>query len=146
MYACLFLWGPCKKKGVDSFVSLIWCKPRVVPLTLDPCQCDQTKLMVSGPVATKQKSPLFSSCGAEVMLSPLPSCAGHQKSHGVCLCVCVVEQAKLSNHPSLCWPALCFAVVTPSGEHLVAWTLQPDSTPCMLWWKPGRRWLGSGVS
>lgn len=46
---------------------------KATPMTLDPCQHEQAKLLVSfaGPAATKQIIPLFFSCAAEVVCFPL---------------------------------------------------------------------------
>lgn len=88
MFACLFLYSWCtKKRGVDSFISLYGTNQELELLALDPYQCEQAELTVSDLAVKKQISSLFPSCGAEVMLSPFPSCAGHQRSHKVCLCV-----------------------------------------------------------
>lgn len=111
-----------------------------MPLTLDLCQPQHTKLTVSGPAATKQIRPLFSSRGAEVVLDT--------RDHTVCdgVLVAWAEWAKLSTHPSQRRPAMRFAVVTPRGEQSVAWALQLDSPPRRWWWrKPGQKCLSTGV-
>lgn len=105
--------------------------------------------MVSFPgrAAAKQISLHFSSCGAEVLhflLSPSPFVCTQQGSGGPCLIACVLW-AKLSECLSRQQPAMCFVVVTPSGKHLVAETLLPDSPDYIWWWKAGRRRPGSGV-
>lgn len=80
-------------------VSLCSTNQELELLVLDPYQCEQAELTVSGLAVTKQVSPLFLSCGAEVMLSPFPSCTGHQKSHTVCLRVSSIGGMGEAGHP-----------------------------------------------